>query len=109
MECQETASPHVIGASGKARQYFASRGESSLEDASHPSSFPPDAERMLTFLLWCLLLVICWPLALLVLFLYPLVWLVLLPFRLIGLTFAVIFETLDAILSLPARIARRLA
>ncbi len=64
---------------------------------------------MLIFLLWCLLLVVCWPLALLVLFLYPLVWLVLLPFRLIGLTFAVIFETLDAILSLPARIARRLA
>jgi hypothetical protein len=64
---------------------------------------------MLTFLLWCLLLVVCWPLAILVLFLYPLVWLVLLPFRLIGWTFAVIFDTLDAILTLPARIARRLA
>jgi hypothetical protein len=64
---------------------------------------------MLTFLLWCLLLVFCWPLAILVLLVYPLVWLVLLPFRLIGLTFDAIFETLEAVLTLPARIARRLA
>jgi hypothetical protein len=64
---------------------------------------------MLTFVLWCVLFVICWPLAIAVLLLYPLVWLVLLPFRLIGLTFAVVFETLDAILLLPARLVRRLA
>jgi hypothetical protein len=64
---------------------------------------------MFTFLLWCLLLVFCWPLAILVLLLYPVVWLALLPFRLIGLTFDAIFETLDALLTLPARIARRLA
>lgn len=64
---------------------------------------------MLTFVLWCVLFVICWPLAIAVLLLYPLVWLVLLPFRLIGLTFAVVFETLDAILTLPARLVRRLA
>jgi hypothetical protein len=64
---------------------------------------------MFTFLLWCLLLVFCWPLAILVLLLYPVVWLLLLPFRLIGLTFDAIFETLDALLTLPARIARRLA
>jgi hypothetical protein len=64
---------------------------------------------MITFLLWCLLLVFCWPLAILALFLYPLVWLVLLPFRLIGLTFDAVFETLHAVLTLPARIARRLA
>lgn len=64
---------------------------------------------MLTFLLWCLLFVLCWPLAVLVLIAYPLVWLVLLPFRLIGLTFDALFETLHALLSLPARLARRLA
>jgi hypothetical protein len=64
---------------------------------------------MLTFLLWCLLLVVCWPLAILVLLVYPLVWVLLLPFRLIGLTFDAIFETLHALLTLPARIARRLA
>ena len=66
-------------------------------------------ERMFIFLLWCLLLVFCWPLAILVLFLCPLVWLVVLPFRLIGLTFEAIFETLHAVLTLPVRIARRLA
>jgi hypothetical protein len=64
---------------------------------------------MFIFLLWCLLLVFCWPLAILVLFLYLLVWLVLLPFRLIGLTFDAVFETLHAALTLPAHIARRLA
>jgi hypothetical protein len=64
---------------------------------------------MLTFLLWCLLLVFCWPVAVLVVIVYPLVWLVLLPFRLIGLTFDAVFETLHAMLTLPARIARRLA
>jgi hypothetical protein len=64
---------------------------------------------MFTFLLWCLLLVVCWPLAILALLLYPLVWLILLPFRLIGLTFDAVFETLHAVLTLPARIARRVA
>ncbi|MBI3838346.1 MAG: hypothetical protein HY288_10500 [Planctomycetia bacterium] len=63
---------------------------------------------MLTFLLWCLLLVVCWPLAILVLLVYPLVWALLLPFRLIGLTFDAIFDTLHAVLTLPARIARRI-
>ena len=64
---------------------------------------------MFTFLLWCLLLVVCWPLAILALLLYPLVWLILLPFRLIGLTFDAVFETLHAVLTLPARIARSVA
>ena len=64
---------------------------------------------MMTFVLWCVLFVVCWPLAIAVLLLYPLVWLVLLPFRLIGLTFSIVFETLDAILLLPARLVRRLA
>jgi len=61
----------------------------------------------LTFILWCILLVLCWPMALLALILYPLIWLVLLPCRLIGLTFDAIFETLHALLALPARVARR--
>jgi hypothetical protein len=64
---------------------------------------------METFLLWCLLLAVCWPLAILVLVLYPIVWLLLLPFRLIGLTFDALFETLHAILTLPARLVRHLA
>lgn len=63
---------------------------------------------MFTFFVWCLLLIFCWPVALLALVLYPLVWLVLLPFRLIGITFDAVFETLHALLTLPARLARRL-
>ncbi|TDR47701.1 hypothetical protein DFR29_102361 [Tahibacter aquaticus] len=59
---------------------------------------------MLTFLLWLLLLVVCWPLALLALLLYPLVWLISLPFRLVGITLSAVFEFLRAVLFLPARL-----
>jgi hypothetical protein len=64
---------------------------------------------MWTFLAWVILFVLCWPLALLALVLYPLVWLVSLPFRLLGMTLDAVFETLKAILFLPARMlgARR--
>ncbi len=61
---------------------------------------------MLTFLLWCLLLVVCWPLALLALILYPIVWLILLPFRLVGIAVGGVFELLRAIMFLPARVLR---
>jgi hypothetical protein len=59
---------------------------------------------MLTFLLWCILSLFCWPLALLVLVLYPLVWLLLLPFRLLGFAVEGVLELLKAIILLPARI-----
>jgi hypothetical protein len=59
---------------------------------------------MVGFLLWVLLLVFCWPLALLALVLYPIVWLLLLPFRLIGITVDAVFSLLKAILFLPARV-----
>jgi len=55
------------------------------------------------FLLWLILFLFCWPLALLALLLYPLVWLLLLPFRLIGITVDALFDLLKAIISLPAR------
>ena len=61
---------------------------------------------MLTFLLWCLLLVLCWPLALLALVLYPIVWVLLLPFRLVGIVVSGVFEFLKALILLPARILR---
>jgi hypothetical protein len=61
---------------------------------------------MLTFILWLLLLVFCWPLALLALVLYPFVWLVLLPFRLLGLAVEGVFAFLAAIIFLPARVLR---
>jgi hypothetical protein len=59
---------------------------------------------MLKFLLWCVLLVVCWPLALLALVLYPFVWLVLLPFRIVGIAVEGAFELLRAVIFLPARL-----
>ncbi len=59
---------------------------------------------MVLFLLWCILLVLCWPLALIALLLYPLVWLILLPFRLVGVALDGVFELLRAIILLPSRI-----
>jgi len=61
---------------------------------------------MVKFLLWCILLVLCWPLALLALILYPFVWLLLLPFRLVGIAVGGVFALLGAIITLPARLLR---
>jgi hypothetical protein len=61
---------------------------------------------MVKFLLWCILLVLCWPLALLALVLYPFVCLLLLPFRLAGIAVGGVFELLAAIITLPARLIR---
>lgn len=59
---------------------------------------------MLGFLVWLLLLFLCWPIALLALVMYPLVWIVLLPFRLLGIGVEAVFELLRAIVMLPARV-----
>lgn len=59
---------------------------------------------MVKFLLWCILFVVCWPLALLALVLYPIVWLLLLPFRIVGIAVEGVFELLKAVLLLPARV-----
>lgn len=61
---------------------------------------------MVKFLLWLILLVLCWPLALLALVLYPLVWVLLLPFRIVGITVEGVLELLRAIILLPARVLR---
>jgi hypothetical protein len=60
----------------------------------------------MTFLLWLLLLIFCWPLALLALILWPLVWLIALPFRLLGIAMDGVFDLLRALLTLPGRILR---
>jgi hypothetical protein len=57
-----------------------------------------------TFLLWCLLFVICWPVALVALVLYPLVWLLLLPFRIVGIAVKGVLELVWAVVMLPARL-----
>ena len=61
---------------------------------------------MVGFLLWCILLVLCWPLALLALVLYLIVWLILLPFRLLGIAVDGALELVRAIIMLPVRILR---
>jgi hypothetical protein len=61
-------------------------------------------KALILFVAWCILLVLCWPLALLALILFPLVWLISLPLRLIGITFAALFALFRAILFLPARL-----
>jgi hypothetical protein len=61
---------------------------------------------MCAFLAWLILLVLCWPVALLALVLYPLIWLLLLPLRLVGITVEAVFAFLRALLFLPARVLR---
>lgn len=58
----------------------------------------------MAFLLWLILLVLAWPLALIALVLYPIVWLLLVPFRIIGISVAGVLETLRAVVTLPARL-----
>lgn len=64
-------------------------------------------KTMAPFILWLILLIFCWPLALLALVAYPIVWLLLLPFRLFGIAVDAVFDFLRALLNLPARILRR--
>lgn len=59
---------------------------------------------MTKFLLWCILLVICWPIAIIALLLYPLIWLLLLPFRLVGIAVGSAFALVRGIFMLPARL-----
>jgi hypothetical protein len=64
---------------------------------------------MIKFLLFCILFVLCWPLALLALIAYPIVWLLLLPFRLIGIAVDGVLELVKAVLFLPVRVIRAVA
>jgi len=61
---------------------------------------------MMKFLLWCVLLVLCWPLAILALVLYPIVWLILLPFRVVGIAVEGVLQLVWALITLPARLLR---
>jgi hypothetical protein len=61
---------------------------------------------MAKFLLWCILFVLCWPLALMALVLYPVVWLLLLPFRVVGIAVGGALELVTAIITLPVRVLR---
>ncbi len=64
---------------------------------------------MLKFLLWCILLFLCWPLALLALIAYPIVWVLLIPFRIVGIAVGGVLDLISAIITLPVRLIRRVA
>jgi hypothetical protein len=64
---------------------------------------------MIKFLLWCILFVMCWPLAILALLLYPIVWLLLLPFKLIGIAVGGVLTLVWAVVTLPARMIKAIA
>ena len=61
---------------------------------------------MLKFLLWCILLVICWPLAVVALIFYPIIWLVLLPFRIVGVAVGGVLHLIWALFALPAKLVK---
>jgi hypothetical protein len=63
---------------------------------------------MITFIVWILLFIFCWPLAILALVLYPIVWLIMLPFRLLGIAVDGVFGLLKSIIMLPARLIRKI-
>ena len=63
---------------------------------------------MINFILWCILLVFCWPLALIALILYPFIWLLLLPFRIVGVAVSGVLELIWALFALPAKLVRAL-
>lgn len=64
--------------------------------------------QMVKFLLWCILFVLCWPVALLALVAYPVVWLLLLPFRILGIAVKGVLELIAAVILLPARVLKKL-
>ena len=64
---------------------------------------------MFTFLIWCLLFVLCWPLAILALLLYPFIWLILLPFRIVGIAVEGALKLVWTIVTLPFSMRRRIA
>jgi hypothetical protein len=64
---------------------------------------------MLKFFLWCILLFLCWPLALLALIVYPIVWVLLIPFRVVGVAVGGVLELIGGIITLPVRLMRRAA
>jgi hypothetical protein len=85
---------------------FAARVSVRAKERSRSGIGSRGGETMVKFLLFCILLVLCWPLALAALVLYPFVWLVLLPFRVVGIAVGGVLELVKAIILLPARMLR---
>jgi hypothetical protein len=75
--------------------------------ANPPAPSSVSSNEMARFLLWCILFVLCWPLALAALVIYPIVWLVLLPFRLVGIAVGSVLILIWAVVTLPVRVLHR--
>jgi hypothetical protein len=88
------------------RELLEARSRNLEGGAPGKSSRAKRHSTMIKFLLWCILLVLCWPLALIALVLYPLVWLLLLPFRVVGIAVGGVLEMIRAMILLPARAMR---
>jgi hypothetical protein len=69
--------------------------------------YSPGMKSLIAIILWCILLIMCWPIALALVFLLPLLWLILLPFRIVGFTIEVVFKFIWAVLMFPFRILGR--
>jgi hypothetical protein len=65
-------------------------------------------KTLLALILWCILFVLCWPLALVMIILFPIVWLLLLPFKIVGLSIDLVFKLISAILLFPFKLAKSL-
>jgi hypothetical protein len=63
-------------------------------------------KTLIALLLWCILFVICWPLALVLIFILPVIWLILLPFKIVGLTLELVFKLVTGILMFPFRMLK---
>jgi hypothetical protein len=96
----------IQGKTGTQQQRFVSI---SLGTTNPQFTYIPTEAQMLTFLLWCALFLISWPLALAALFLYPIVWLILLPFRIVGIAVHGVLELVSAIILLPVKAIRSIA
>src|SRR5277367_2536415 len=109
VEC-DLAKVDVAGSNPVSRSKSSGSGLARPELSTHPKRITrQELSAMMTFLLWCLLFLLCWPIALFALVLYPIVWLILLPFRVVGIAVGGVLELIWALITLPARMVRRIA
>ncbi len=99
--------PNIRAECGVSRREPSSSVETRYKD-DHITFIHLMGGAVITFLLWCMLFVLCWPVALLALVIYPILWLILLPFRLIGIAVDGLFRLLWLLITLPVRLAGKM-
>jgi len=101
--CARNTSLWSIALSIHRTAVFSSDGCISLDDETQWNR-EDEGDKRMNIILWLILFVLCWPIALAALLLYPLIWLLLLPFRLVGITVDAVFQLFKAMITLPARV-----